>query len=441
MPDLTQLHDELLFTCAYPRSPRELRRAESLLRTFHKRFKEEVFLDPDVTGIAGTANETTFSYDLARWLVKHFPRQVEIDWNEPPDSDRLAAALMHALPMLAEEASVDANVPVHDYLPNDSLRWLLDHVDPKLYDSLSLWLYWSLGNSWVTRTRMRRRPRTIFYQTGPMLTRRDIDLARELRGPRLPIRRLSRREGEKALDMAIGAVAVRHREVYSFTWGDPSNVLAADCGRGVEVLLFTVRTDKRLPLRAGFAPLIFRNGVPIGYADAYGICDRMEVSFNIFYAFRDAEAAFVFARLLKIYRQLFGSTSFSLDPYQIGEGNDEAIEAGAFWFYRKLGFHCTDPGLERLARREEERIAKNAKYRSTPATLRRLARGSMIYDMERPGVWDRFHIRNLARAVQRNPKALPPIKRRSEREYLRAGARDTRFRKAVLRLGRAPELH
>ena len=136
--------------------------------------------------------------------------------------------------------------------------------------------------------------------------------------------------------MARGALAVRYREVYAFTYGDPSTVISADCGRGVEILLVGIRPEKRLPIRAGFAPFILRNGVPIGYADAFGICDRMEVSFNIFYAFRAGESAFCFARLLKLYHQLFGSTTFSLDAYQVGLGNEEAIEAGAYWFYRKL---------------------------------------------------------------------------------------------------------
>jgi len=105
------------------------------------------------------------------------------------------------------------------------------------------------------------------------------------------------------LDMARAALATRYREVYTFTWGDPSTVLSADAGRGLEILLIGLLPEKRFPLRAGFAPFILRNGVPIGYADAYGLCERMEVSFNIFYGFRDGESAFCFARLLKLYHQ------------------------------------------------------------------------------------------------------------------------------------------
>ena len=42
--------------------------------------------------------------------------------------------------------------------------------------------------------------------------------------------------------------------------------------------------------------------------------------------------------LLKLFRERMGVTSFSVDPYQLGRENEEAIDSGAFWFYRKLGF-------------------------------------------------------------------------------------------------------
>jgi len=143
----------------------------------------------------------------------------------------------------------------------------------------------------------------------------------------------------------------------------------------LEIVLLGVLPEKRLPVRAGYAPFFFRNGVPVGYGDAFVFGERIEVSFNIFPAFREGESAWCFVRLLKLYRQLFGSTVFTIDPYQIGLGNDEAIDSGAFWFYRKLGFRPTDPKIERLARAEEKR-----KRRSSAATLRKLATSAMVLD-------------------------------------------------------------
>jgi len=457
---LARFHDALLFCCAYPANREVLQRAEAALARFSTRVDavEDLapLLDPEVSGIAGTSVDLIFSYDFARWLAGKFPKQLEVDWDEPPDPDRMATAIAPHIPMVAEEASVDIDVPFLEYLRDagasgrdGGLSWLLTHLTQPLYDSLGLWILWRLGNSRSTRTRMRRRPAKIFYQTAPLLSRRDVSIDRELAGPRLPVRRLSRREGQEALDMARAALAVRYREVYCFTYGDASAVFSADCGRGVEVLLFGIVPERRLPLRAGFAPFILRNGVPIGYADAYGICDRMEVSFNIFYAFRDGESAFCFVRLLKLYHQLFGSTSFSLAPYQIGLDNEEAIEAGAYWFYRKLGFRSTDPDVERIALREEKRIAEDRDYRTSARTLRTLSKSGMIYGSP---VWERFHIRTIARKMARlhlssvfdlipdlpraDVRRIAAAKRgRSEAEYLRLTAGNARVRNAIVKSG------
>lgn len=429
---LARIHDQLLFRCAYPRTPQELRRAESLLRRFARRTKNiDPLLDPDISGIAGTAVDMVFSFDFLRWLSGRFPRQVDIDWDQPPDSDRLATVLTPLIPLLAEEI-VDANVPYVELLRARGLPWLLENAEAIAYDLLEVWILWKF-DALHSRTLMRRKPRTIFYQREPILKRSDVSIERELAGPRLKVSKLSRREGEKVLEMARTALATRYRELYNFTWGDPNTVLSADAGRGLEILLIGLVPERRLPFRAGFAPFVFRNGVPVGYGDAFGLCERMEVSFNIFYGFRDGESAFAFARLLKLYHQLFESTVFSIDPYQIGLGNDEAIASGAFWFYRKLGFRSTDPKIERMARREEQRMAGNPGHRTSEQMLRRMARSPMVYGNRD---WDRFRIHKVVEKKFELPPALQRAKqRRTEQDYLRMLTRNERVRSALLKVG------
>ena len=91
------------------------------------------------------------------------------------------------------------------------------------------------------------------------------------------------------------------------------------------------------------------------------------------------------------------------DPYQIGHHNEEAIESGAFWFYRKLGFRPVLAEATRLADAEARKIRNNPEYRTPARILRWLSVGHMIYETpgSSHGDWDRFHIRNLALAVQR----------------------------------------
>ena len=129
----------------------------------------------------------------------------------------------------------------------------------------------------------------------------------------------------------------------------------------------------------------------------------MESGFNLYYTFREGETAWLFGRILRLMRQLLGVTVFSIDPYQVGHENEEGIESGAFWFYRKLGFRPVRTELMKLALAEQQRIAGNRGYRTPVRTLRKLAAGHMLFEIPGAGAgaWDRFQIRNVGLAVQK----------------------------------------
>jgi len=447
-PQLIRFHEALLFLRAYPPDRGAQRRVELLLRSFAGRVAKVAdsgedlapFDTPEVSGIAGASITTDYSYDVVRWLKKRHGKRVRIDWEGFEGADRLRAMWPEFLPLLEEEALEDANVPYLSYLRvarrrgTDELAWLLSRIaalpltekeKAERYDALGLSIAWDLGNRAATRTRMRWPAPRIFFHDGPLVTRREVSIEGELAGPPLPVRKLSRWEGERLLDMTREATALRYREYYGFTYGDPTTVRRLRAGRRVEIFLFGLERGRRLPLRAGFAGFIIKNGVPIGYVEALALFDRIEIGFNIYYTFRDGESAWIFAKVLKVLRQALGVTSFSIDPYQIGHENPEAIESGAFWFYRKLGFRSASRQLRKLTEGEERKIAADPKYRSPPAVLRRLARRNLIYDASSsPGEWDGFHIRNVALAVAW----------RMEREAINADA----FRKScVARVSRA----
>ena len=156
-------------------------------------------------------------------------------------------------------------------------------------------------------------------------------------------------------------------------------------------------------MRAYHAAMIFKNGVPVGYFEGLSLFERMESGFNLYYSFRDGETAWLYARTLNIFRHLLGVTAFSLDPYQIGYENEEGIESGAFWFYRKLGFRPTRPELLELTVAEERKMSRRPSYRTSKAVLRRLAGGPMIFELDesKVGDWDRFQVRGIGLAVQR----------------------------------------
>jgi hypothetical protein len=428
---LIRLHETLLFRRAYPGDRAALSRTEALLSRFGRRVSAFAksggdlapFDRPEVSGIAGTSITTDYSFDVVRWLAARFPARVRLDWEDQEDTDRLRALLPRFLPLLEEEASEDANVPYLEWLraasPDDrrDLAWLIERIEAlpfprseraERFEALRVPVAWNLGDGPVTRTRMRWRAPEFFFHPGPLIARRDVSLQEMLSAPKLPVRKLSRAMGERVVELTRKATALRYREYYGFTYADPASVRSARAGRGVEIFLMGLERDRRLPLRAGFAGFIVKNGVPVGYIEGLAFFERIEIGFNIYYTFRDGESAWIFGRVLRLLKQVYGVTSFSIDPYQLGHENPEAIESGAFWFYRKLGFRPTSRAVESLLRAEERRISSDSSYRSSPRALRRLVTGNVLYEAEgrRAGEWDRFHIRNLGLAVQRRIRTL-----------------------------------
>jgi hypothetical protein len=156
-------------------------------------------------------------------------------------------------------------------------------------------------------------------------------------------------------------------------------------------------------LRAYVAGLTLKNGVPVNYIEAIGLCEWMEVGFNTFYTFRGGEAGWIYAQILRCLRHVMGTTCLSVYPYQLGKDNEEAIKSGAFWFYRKLGFRPGRADLQRLAEREEQKIAVKPKYRTPAHTLRRLAAEHVFYELpgNEVGAWDRFSTRSIGLRVNR----------------------------------------
>lgn len=421
---LIRFHEILLFMRAYPQDARVLRRVEKILSSFGRRVAlledSGADLTPleygEVSGIAGTFVEDTFGYDITRWLVRRYAPHVSINWERHDDEYRLGATWPRFLPLLEEDAFVEANVPYTAWLAaargrERELNWLIERFErlplsprerAELYESLKLYVRWELRDSRATRTRMKRATRKIFYHRGPLIARREVSLAAEFAAPPVPLKKLSRAEGEAVLDLARETSTVRYRELYGFTHGDAGRVVRADLGRGVEVFVVGVPPARRLPLRAYHAGMIFKNGVPVCYVEGLSLFERMEIGFNLYYTFREGESAWVYARVLKLFRELLGVTAFSVDPYQLGHENEEGIESGAFWFYRKMGFRPVTPRAAEILKAEERRLAARPLYRTSARRLRSLAEGHMILETEHAiGSWDRFRIRNVGLAVQR----------------------------------------
>jgi hypothetical protein len=422
---LIRFHELLLFLRAHPPSREILELVEAELDGFARRVEQLRQMGADLidldyieySGIVGTAVTGTFSYQIARWLATRFPKRVDIDWSRHERKDRLGATLPRLIPLLEEDSLVEANIPYLAWIDaargrERDIAWLLRGFDKmqlsnrekaELYDSLELHIRWDLDDLSASRTKNMRRARKIFYHKGPLIRRSEVSIEKQIASPPLKLKKLSVSRGEAMIDMLREATTVRYRELYGITNGDPAQVVEARVGRGVEIFLWGLSAERRLPLRAYHAGFTLKNGVPINYIEAITLFERAELGFNTFYTFRDGETAWVYAQVLKLLNQVVGATCFSIDPYQIGFNNDEAIDSGAFWFYRKLRFRPVRTDLARLGEGEEKKIETDRRYRTSARLLRRLSAGHIVYELpgSRAGFWDGFQVRNLGLAVSR----------------------------------------
>jgi hypothetical protein len=91
------------------------------------------------------------------------------------------------------------------------------------------------------------------------------------------------------------------------------------------------------------------------------------VGFNTFYTYRQGETAWIYAQALRCLRALTAAKCISIYPYQIGQNNDEAIDSGAFWFYRKLGFRPGRADLQKLCERKKKKSLPTQNIALRPA--------------------------------------------------------------------------
>ena len=393
-----RLHEVLCFLRPYPDDARLLAQVESMLARFAAR--------PDLrraraaladSGIAGTAIRYRFFWSTLRWLARRWPGQLTIDRSEAEVEEKLAGAL----PLLVTwaEAATLKQLDPPAFAAIDRLRGRGEGAAAFLarriaampgdgftreafHDAIEASYELEPGPDTPARTRARHAAAPFAYQR-EALRRARPDLREELGRLYRAVRLVSPREGEQLIGLARGAMVTRSRDLDAFAYGNARDVRLVDDGGGLGFALIGVTPERRALLPSTCGYLILHNGVPIGYGEAFVIGRSATMTFNIFESFRGGEAAYTFARTLAMVRHVFGAESFSLDQYQLGQGNDEAIASGAWWFYYKLGFRPLTADARQVLRAELARMRANPGHRSSAATLRALAESHLLFDFDR----------------------------------------------------------
>src|SRR5690606_16756256 len=167
-----------------------------------------------------------------------------------------------------------------------------------------------------------------------------------------------RRRARQVIELAQTALAARCREVVPTSYPNVDEVHWCDFGDGVALVILGVEPSRRLSLETNTGYLLLSNGVPVGYGGVTPFYRQANTGINIFDPFRGSEAAYLCVEMCRAFHSFYGVTRFVVNGYQFGEGNSEAINSGAYWFYYRLGFRPDHEAQRKLAAREAKRLSK-----------------------------------------------------------------------------------
>ncbi len=395
---LHRYHELVCFARAWPDSPRVLRLSRQITKHFERRQDLQRFRKRlEGTSIAGTDITYSFYLPTAKWLAKQWPQQLDIDWDNFEEHDRLDELLKH-MAVFAEQQGLNSYgfngieriqkmrgknnnadgtflISLFDLLP------MAERVKEHFYDNLSLLFVLRPGPETPSRTRAELRVSKIHYQDRP-LGPATIDLKQAAKQP-LTFGKVTGTQARRLIALARGEMVSRFRDLDPIAYADPQDVSVVDCGAGIQIVLYGIVPERRFLLESEYGHLILKNGVPVGYGSAWSLYGTCSLNFNIFPTFRGGQGVLLFTKTFSVYHQLFNADTFVAEPYQLGDDNEEAIQSGAWWFYNKLGYKPYDREVIRLAKSENEKRRARKNYRSTPSVLRRLAQAPMFLHLGR----------------------------------------------------------
>ena len=391
-----RLHEALCFIRAYPDNAAVLAQVQAMLAGFAARTDLRAHrLALADSGIAGTALGCRFFAGQAQWLARRWPDRLRLDRSEPDAEARIARALPPLLTPAEASSLVELKPPGYAALDRLCGRDETDAVfllrriaampgngftRDAYSDTMDAGFVLVPGPDTPSRSAAHfAGAPMVFCREAPPRTRPDLR-AEIARAPR-SVHRMSLRDGAAIVELARAAMVTRRRSLEAFSFADARDAWLVDHGDGLATAFIGVVPPRRHAVASYYGGVTLRNGVPIGYGQSDIVGCSAALSFNTFDTFRGGEAAFTFARWLAALWHVFGTTSFSLEPYQLG--NDEALESGAWWFYAKLGFRPRDPATARLARDEHARVQRSPRHRTLPSTLRRLAERHLFFDLDR----------------------------------------------------------
>jgi hypothetical protein len=398
-------HDTLLFLCAYADNTEIFEAAQNEMGRLTNTVAN---LDGNkldslsASGIAYTSIDSVFSLKITTWLLANFPQDISIhsfdeEGVHPKD------ILKHGMNEMEFEMISDEKLSKPQWLKKasgfkkdkDVLKWLLDKINKfpvkeqlkeQLFESLKLYITITPSDPHFSRSFGSIHVNARYFHGNGILKKFDEPKLINTKLPRE--KKLNSKEKEDILSASRIALILLNRETDPISYCAPNGIKVFELEHGLTIALFSIDKQWRLPMESYIGFMMFKNGFPMSYGGAWLFGKRSLIGINIFEAFRGGESAFVFAQLLRTYRQAFGAEQFEVEPYQFGKNNPEGLKSGAFWFYHRFGFRPMDEKLFKLAEDEHQKIMSTKGYRSSIDILKQFTKSNLRvnFGKENPGI-------------------------------------------------------
>jgi len=391
---IVEWHDALLLACAFPCHVDIYSTCRHELDNFSKVVRKAVSLKPGLydklinTGITGSVIQSSFSWTLLNNLHDKYGSAVKFHSFDPEGQsvNELLSLLLSqvefdTIAVGMEQEEWEARLSKSNYLNSFFKLWKrIDglSVRESLFDRMKMFVELDL-KKFPSRS-------NIQIPCGPIYTHdkliRKVEAREILDTPLQNPLSLTNSEKEELLLQSRAMLAQLNRETDPVTYSDTDGVQLYELGRGYTIALFSMIPERRLAPDSYIGFMMYKNRIPVSYGGAWMYGKQALIGINVFEAFRGGESAMIFAQLMRTYRQRYGVTSFSVEPYQFGKDNPEGIASGAYWFYYRFGFRSDDKRLTKLAEQEHQKIISKHGYRSSEKTLIALTDSTITWHID-----------------------------------------------------------
>ncbi|MCG9880428.1 MAG: hypothetical protein MH472_07510 [Bacteroidia bacterium] len=394
---LKNYHDTLLFIQAYPANSAIFELAQQLMHKLVQTVKKEQKRKVNFlynSGITGSLVCAQFGLWLNQYLLEQNLDKLYVESVAADEAD-LVNTLTYTLDSFEQETLMGEHVYFADWKKKyvgsskdrgDLLRYIVTaslQVSGSIsqrenkFAQLQLYTSFLLQESLLGISLGRSVYANIFYHPNGLSKKIRLEDVLKLGKPKE--RKLSLPDKEYLVRLARGTMASLLRETDTYTYAQTKETELFTMGDGIQIALYYMIPEQKFTWQSYIGFLVFKNAVPMAYGGCWLLNKQAAFGVNVLPPFRGGESTKILAQLFRLYHFRFDVNQFTVDPYQIGKGNSEAIESGAFWFYYKLGFKPCNPTLAELAEKEFIKLSANKNYRTKSEILQKLVSDDIVW--------------------------------------------------------------